>query len=131
MSSNAPGKRGADPLDCGELFLTCMHDFVDIPERLHERRPFLFSHALDLVQYRLQIALAVQTSEVGNGKAVRLVTNALQRLERVVATVDDNGLVLPRHEHLLLALCKRYKVDPLYVRRKSPLRQRVDPCRRQ
>ncbi len=80
MAADARGKRGPDALHTGKFLLARVHDLVNIAERTHERRTLALADALDLVEYGSKIALGVQAPELGDGEAVRFVTDALQRL---------------------------------------------------
>ena len=88
-----------------------MHDLVDVAERLHERAPFLLPHALDLVEHGGEVAPGMQAAEIGDGEAVRLVADALQRLQGVVAAVDAHGVGGGKRVHFLLLLGERNEVD--------------------
>ena len=58
--------------------------FEGLPQLLPALRP----NALHVIQHRDEIALATQLAVEGNRKAMRLVTNALNKVQRRTVTVE-------------------------------------------
>ena len=102
---------GPDAGRLRKLFLRSAHDLIDGAELFHERRALLLADAPDLVEDGGEVALAVQVPEIGDGEAVRLVADALQGAERVVAAGKAHGLGGSERIDLLLLLGERDEVD--------------------
>ena len=73
-------------------------------EGLPQRLPALRPYALHMVQHGHQIALAAQLAMEGDGKAMRLIANALNQMQRRAISIEQNARAPMRQKNLLLAL---------------------------
>ena len=74
----------------------CVHDFVYRPEFLHQRELFFLAYALDLRQHGSEVALGMETSEIGDGKSVGFVADALEHFEHVIPMIDPDAFARRR-----------------------------------
>src|SRR5439155_22587032 len=75
-------------------------DRVDAPEFFQQALLACGTEAGDVVDGRASHALVAQLTVVRNREPVRLVTNALQQIQRFGLPRQTDRVAAPRHEHL-------------------------------
>ena len=78
-----------------------------------------------MVEHRNEIALTAQLAVVGNGKAVRLIADALNEVQRSAFTVQHNTFALVRLEDFLLALSQTYNRQIIKTKAANNLQRRA------
>ena len=87
-----------------QLFDACCPHSVQCFERLPQLLPTLRTDSLHMVEHGNEIALTAQLAMVGNSEAVRLITDALDKVKRSAFTVQHDAFALMWLEDFLLAL---------------------------